>query len=188
MSGLKLNGQDGFSMVEVLITLMVISSAFISLSSLNDVTSSLAGKGSVNANVTDTLNKFATFYDNQNVATSPYLNPTGVDVDIFPLADYNPPSSGFYTGGPGVEAVDALRKIVPARAIIKICYVSLSVYPVEQPALGSVSGSTFGDGACNNTTPSLLRKVSITIKYGKPPERTRNTTFLLGSAVDGGNH
>lgn len=188
---MRLKGQDGFSMVEVLITLMVISSAFISLSALNDTTTSLAGKGSVNANVTDALNKFATFYDNQDFNTSPYIGTIGgAGLTVFPLAEWNSPptTNPFSVGGPGVEAVDALRKIAPATAIIKICYVDLSVAPIDQNALGAVAGSTIGSNACNNSTPSKLKKVSITIKYGNLPQRSRNITLLLGSAVDGGNH
>lgn len=183
----KLRGQDGFSMVEVLITLMVISAAFISLSSLSDTTNSFAGKGSINAYATDALNKFATFYDNQNLANTTILNTIGSTSIIYsnPLSNSGP----FVTGGAGIEAVTALSKLpTPATAEIKVCYVDTNVAPSAANGLGAVSGSTFGTNACTNSTATnLIKKVSITVKYGSPT-RSRNTTVLLAKAVDGGNH
>lgn len=181
-----LRGQDGFSMVEVLITLMVISAAFISLSSLTDTTNSFAGKGSVNAYATDALNKFVTLYDNQNLASVNNILGTSAATAQTTVGTTIGSNSAPFNSltGVGIDAVNALAKLpAPATAVINVCPVDITIAPGNAAALGSTVSSC----STYSSATASLKKVTITVKYGTP-QRSRSTAILLAKAVDGGNH
>ncbi len=175
MSELRRGAQAGFTIVELLITLIVVGLAFSIFSSLHDSVNSLAGRGQVNINATDTLNRFVQYYQNQKADNlPPPISTPAISNDPYTeTIDANTSSDSvlFKATGAGADALTALKSMPkPAQVVVKTCFASMN--------LGSV--------ACGQQ-PTKLKAVTITLTYGNP-SRTKVSTVLVATQNDGGSH